>query len=443
MTHLALTLLLQASALSPAQVSPAPNPVEQPVARRDVVLKWNELALQAIRADRTPPPKAARSLAIMHLAMFDAVNAVYRTHQPYHVDAVPEAGASADAAAAAAAHAVMAALYPKFRTSFDEALASCLAELPAGDGQENGLDLGRFVAGKMLELRGRDGSDTVARYTPKTAPGLWQPTLPGFKAALFPGWGSVTPFAMKPGTQYRPPGPPATRDAAYLTAFNEVKELGARNSAMRTPDQTQIALFWADGDGTATPPGHWNKIAQDLAQQRRLSLAENARLFALLNMSLADAGIICWMIKFTNEFWRPVTAIRMADTDDNPLTHPDPNWTPLLDTPPFPSYTSGHSTFSGAAASTLANVLGGDAVQFTTTSEGLPGVTRSFSGLWAAAEEAGMSRIYGGIHYQFDNTDGLQSGKTLGNYVTSNYLRPRLSGPPVITEQRLYTPMFP
>jgi membrane-associated phospholipid phosphatase len=248
---------------------------------------------------------------------------------------------------------------------------------------------------------------------------------------------------MKPETQYKPDGSAALGSKAYTTAFNEVKSLGGKKSARRTEDQTQIALFWADNAGTATPPGHWNEIAQTVARQRAISLAECARLFALLNMSLSDAGVLCWVIKYTHGFWRPVTAIRRAGEDGNPDTDADADWEPLLETPPFPAYTSGHSTFSAAGASLLANFFGTDRVSFATASDGLPGVTRSFGSFWAAAEEAGMSRIYGGIHWQFDNTDGLLTGKTLGTYVFRNYLQPRGPGvtlrPPEITES-LYGP---
>jgi hypothetical protein len=438
MTGITVTLLLHAGALASGQ---PPAISEGPPPKQDVILRWNEVALQAIRAEKTPPPMAARNLAIMHLAVYDAVMAIYRTHQPYAVDAVPEPGASPEAAAAAAAHHTLSALYPGLRAVFDRALIDSLAEVPAGDGRDAGLDLGRFVAEKVLELRRDDKSARAkAPYLPPPAPGVWEPTPPKRDPALYPEWGYVTCFGIKPGTQYKPPGPPALDSPAYAAAFNEVKALGGKHSTKRTEEQTQIALFWADNAGTATPPGHWNQIAQTAARQRGTSLVENARLFALLNMSLADAGVLCWVLKFTYSFWRPITAIHRADEDGNPDTEPDPAWESLLETPPFPSYTSGHSTFSGAAAAALANFFGTDKVSFTTTSDGLPGVARSFDGFWAAAEEAGMSRIYGGIHYQFDNTDGLATGRVLGNFIFQNYLRPRAAaaaaGAPVITETR-------
>jgi membrane-associated phospholipid phosphatase len=362
------------------------------------------------------------------------------------VDAVPQAGTSAEAAAAGAAYQMLVWLYPRQKQAYDRALADSLAAVPRGEARDAGLDLGRLVAGKIIELRHADGAASAkAPYNPAPGPGVWERTPPGRQEALYPVWGHVTPFCIKPGTQYRPPGPPRLDSAAYTAAYREVKALGGKNSTQRTADQTQIAVFWADNAGTATPPGHWNEIARTVARQRSLTLAENARLFALLNMTLSDAGVLCWVLKFTYGFWRPVTAIHRAEEDGNPETEPDPAWEPLIETPPFPSYTSGHSTFSGSAASLLANYFGTDGIPFATTSDGLPGVTRSFKGFWAAADEAGMSRIYGGIHWQFDNIDGLLTGKALGTYVFRNYLQPRQasalrSPPPVIIEQSGFGP---
>jgi membrane-associated phospholipid phosphatase len=436
---LTLTLLFQATALTTAQIPEGPAPP-----RPDMVLHWNEVALQMIRTEKTPPPMAARNLAIVHVAIYDAVNAIDRSHRPYAVDVVPEAGALPEAAVAAAAHQALVALFPKQRAKLDRALAESLANVPANHGRDIGVDLGRFVAAKILALRRDDGSDRAkADYQPRPAPGVWVRTPPRYQEALYPNWGLVTAFAVKPGTQYRPATPPPLDSAAYTAAFHEVHALGGKNSVRRTQDQTQIALFWADNAGTATPPGHWNAIAQTVARQRGTTLFENARLFALLNMSLADAGVLCWLIKFTYGFWRPITAIHRAGEDDNPNTDADLDWEPLIETPPFPSYTSGHSTFSGAAATVLANFFGTDRVRFTSTSEGLPNVQRSYGSFWAAAEEAGMSRIYGGIHWQFDNTEGLAMGKGVGSYVVRNFLQPQeASVGPVLTAPTVIEPPF-
>jgi membrane-associated phospholipid phosphatase len=263
----------------------------------------------------------------------------------------------------------------------------------------------------------------VVSYTPGTNPGDWQPTPPAFLPALAPQWPYVTPFAMTSGSKLRPAPPPALDTTAYAAAFNEVKSLGRADSTTRTDEQTQIARFWNDGLGTAFAMGYWNRIAAQVATDRGLSLVQDARLFALLNIAEADAHIACWDAKYAYNLWRPVTAIRAADTDNNPATDPDATWTPLLVTPNFPSYTSAHSTLSGAAAEVL-TALFGDSYHFTVGSEGVPGVTRSFSSFEGAAAEAGQSRIYGGIHFQFDNQGGLASGHALGQFVVGNFLLP-------------------
>jgi hypothetical protein len=405
-------------------------PAQPPAAADDPVLAWNEVVLEAIRADRTPPPMAARHLAIVHAAVFDAVNAVRGGHRPYRVSPTTPAGTSEAAAAAIAAHRTLLGLYPVQVDRFDAALDRSLAAVPDGPGKAHGVTLGLAVAESMLARRAADGSAQPRSYALPVAPGAWQPTPPDFRPALAPHWATLAPFAVQRGNQFRPPAPPALTDAAYTAAFREVRQLGGRTSADRTAEQTEIAHFWADGEGTVTPPGHWNRIARSAARQRGLSLAENARLFALLNLALADAAVVCWDGKFHHGFWRPVQAIREADRDGNPDTDPDPLWGPLLPTPPFPAYPSGHSTFSGAAAAVLAEFFGTDAVPFVSTSDALPGVTRSFGSFRAAAEEAGMSRIYGGIHWPFDNTEGLKCGREVGEYVARNLLRPQTAGGP-------------
>jgi membrane-associated phospholipid phosphatase len=234
----------------------------------------------------------------------------------------------------------------------------------------------------------------------------------------------VTPFAMTNGQQFRPLPPPALDSLQWISDYIQVKELGSVSSATRTVEQTAIARFWADGAGTVTPPGHWNVIAQDVAAQRGNTLEENARLFALLNIAEADAAIVSWDCKYRFDFWRPVTAIRNGDLDPVVETEKDADWTPLLVTPPFPEYTSGHSTFSAAAAVVLAAFFGGD-IPFVTASEDLPGVVRSFSSFSAAAQEAAMSRLYGGIHFASANEAGLSSGVELGAFVSANFLKDR------------------
>jgi len=356
--------------------------------------------------------------------MVDAVTGVRHACRPFEVEAKAEPGTSVEAAAAAAAHRVLTELYPDRTRQFDSLLDRTVTALGEQEGVSKGVTLGRYVAKEVLVWRAEDGADREVRFKPKRGPGEWEPTPPAFAKPLAPHWPTLACFALRRGYQFRPDGPPKLTDKAYTVAFDEVKRLGAKDGKDRSADQTEIALFWADGEGTVTPPGHWNRIAQTVSRDRGFTLEENARLFALLNVALADVGIACWDCKFHFHFWRPIQGIRKADTDDNPDTAPDRDWEPLLTTPPFPSYTSGHSSFSGAAATVLAGVFGTDRVRFETTSDALPGVTRRFTGFWAAAEEAGMSRIYGGIHWQFDNTDGLAGGKKVAEHVLEHCLKP-------------------
>lgn len=392
--------------------------------RADVIFDWNNVALNTIRQSNTSPPVASRALAMMHSAMFDAVNSVDLTCQAYHSNQSAAPGSSAEAAAAQAARDVLASIYPTQTSVFNAALANSLASVSDGASKTNGVVLGHAVANDIVQWRANDGSSNVVPYTPSTDPGKWRPTPPAFQPALLPGWGKVTTFAMTQGSQFRGSGPPPLSSAAYAADFNETKSLGALNSVTRTADQTQIALFWSDGGGTATPPGHWNEIAQVVATQKGNTLAQNARLFALLNISMADAAICAWDDKYAYNAWRPITAIQLADPSVNPDTLPDINWKPLLATPPFPEYMSGHSTFSGAAAETLAQFYGTDNIAFTIGSDGMPGSLRGFDSFSQAADEAGRSRIYGGIHFEFSDQSAIACGRQISDFAFQNNLQP-------------------
>ena len=385
----------------------------------NVVHDWNDITLNTIKATNTNPPMASRALAMVHCAIYDAVNARDKKYVPFQWVAAPPPGYSLDAAAAAAAHRVLASLYPAQQSAFNAALAQSLAGIPTGP-KNKGISFGKACGEMVLAARANDGSAVASPYMPLNLPGFWQPTPPAFAPALLPNWATVACWTMSSPSQFRCPGPPALVAEAYAIALDEVRDLGRIDSAVRTADQTQIARFWADGAGTVTPPGHWNRIAGDLSRTQGLSLVNTARMYAMLNCAMADAAIACWDSKYAFNFWRPITAIVHADTDRNPSTLADASWLPLIPTPPFPTYSSGHSTFSGAAARVLAHVLGADAVEFSTTSDGLPGVTRSFHSLDAAAEEAAASRLYGGIHFRFDNLDGLLAGRQIAAHVLAN-----------------------
>jgi hypothetical protein len=387
---------------------------------QDAVLFLNEVALNAIRSDNTAPPMASRDLAIMHASIFDAVNSITRMYQPYFVNLVADKNTSMEAAAISAGFTALSSLFPS--QNFDALKVSALSTIPDALSKTSGISLGQNVANQILAWRASDGWNAAYNYVPGTQPGDWRPTPPGYAPFLLPQWADVAPFTMSSGDQFRQSPPPDLTSPAYTAAFNQVKDLGAKNSDSRTADQTEIALFWADGAGTYTPPGHWNTIASTVAQEQKNDLVQDARLFALLNLALADSAISCWDMKRYYGLWRPISAIREADTDGNSDTEADPSWEPLIVTPPFPAYSSGHSTFSGAAAELLTDFFGEQ--PFTIGSDGLPGVERNFLSFWDAAEEAGISRIYGGIHWEFDSLEGLLGGKLLGDYVFANFLQP-------------------
>jgi len=387
------------------------------VAHADVVTEWNNASLDAIRDGHTPPPIASRSLAILHVSIYDAVNGIARTHEPYLVPSAVPASASREAAASAAAHQALVNLFPASTSSFDALHAAILAVIPDGPQKTAGIVWGEFVANQILAARANDRSDANVPPPGGSGPGVWVPTPPAFLPYLLPQWGFVMPFGMTSSSQFRPPGPPSLDSQRYAADYDEVKELGAAVGSTRTEDQTEIALFWADGAGTETPPGHWNSIAQTIATAQSNTLEENARLLALLNIAMADAATCAWDAKYTFHFWRPVTAIAFAE--------PELNWMSFIVTPPFPDYVSGHSTFSGAAATVLALFYGTDDLPLTTGSDFLPGVYRSFATCLDAAEEAAMSRLYGGIHFRSANEDGLQAGISIGEWTATHYLQPK------------------
>jgi hypothetical protein len=394
--------------------------------RGDVLIDWNTTALNAVRTGKTNPPLAARNLAMVQLAVYDAVNSLDPRSQSYGgIQVKAERGASEAAAVAGAADEVLRALYPAQAASFDATLVESLAAVPSRSARIRGEAVGRQVGDAILALRAHDGSDTFVNAPTATQPGMWSPTPPSFSPPVGLNFAYVTPFAMTSPSQFRPGPPPALESAQYAAAYNEVKSVGGTASTTRTPDQTAFARFWSDLPGvTFTPPGHWNQIAQDAAMSRRLTLPAEARLFALLDIALADAGISCWETKNDYDFWRPVTAIRAGDRDGNPLTVGDPSWTPLWGTPAFSSYTSGHATFSAAAAAVLDSVFGAN-FAFTDTGDPAEGLApRHFSGFDQAAAEAAASRMYGGIHFRFDNETGLRVGGEVGQYVLQHELLP-------------------
>jgi membrane-associated phospholipid phosphatase len=319
---------------------------------------------------------------------------------------------------------VLVALYPAQRPALDSRLAGDLAALPSGRSSQDGVAVGHTAAAAILAARASDGADmTPPPYLSTGAPGDYRPTPPGFAAPVFTGWGRVIPFVLRAGDQLRPPPPPTPTSPGYARALNEVQRLGSRTSTTRTAAQTEDALFWA-----APIQNYWNAIAEQIATARHTDLDGSARLFAQLDLGLADATIALYDAKYTYRRWRPITAIREADGDSNPATTPDPMWTPLATTPADPSYPGAHSDLSAAAATVLARFFG-DRVRFTVASPTLPGVVHSFGRFSDAVAEAGLSRIYAGVHTRTDHRAGLRLGLDVADYLLGHSLQPTAPAP--------------
>lgn len=413
------------------------------VARADEVTHWIGVLQQAIRVEGGPPCPIGRSCAMVTVAMYDALNSIVGTHEPYLIAETVEAGASGEAAVAAAAHRVLVALYPEQQPMFDEELAARLALIPDGPAEASGISCGQACADHMIAHRLDDGSGDEIGYKFGGKPGdyITPEDLPAETPAFTPWWGNTRPFAMTTTSQFRPAGPlghtvmrDLLRSPGYATQLNEVKSLGAVGSTTRTADQTALAFFWAnDVDGTYKPPGHLLNITREISDSLGLSLGENARLFALVGLAIGDAAIVGWDAKYNTDIdlWRPITGIRQANTDGNPATTRDSAWLPLnAFTPPFPAYISGHSTFAGAWVASVRHFLGTDSLTFTITSEdpffnALPGAgPRTFHRLSDAGREDALSRLYLGVHWRFDCEDGYDAGESLGDYVGRTFLRP-------------------
>ena len=391
----------------------------------NVVVQWNRILLVIVRTPGAQPATIhpTRSFAIMHAGIYDAVNAIDRTHEPYLVrlSGIPHS-ASQDAAAAAAAHDILASLYPNFQAVLDGQLQQSLAPIPEGADKAQGVSIGQTVAAEILALRKHDGSDAAPiPYVFGSAPGDYQSTPPNFpKQPQFTRWSHVTPFALERANQFRPGGPPALTSDTYSDAFNEVKALGIANGTASTPEQALTGRFW-----NGAIQNYWNEIGQTGALADQLTTAESARLFALLNLTFADDVIAFYDAKYTYNFWRPVTAIRAAATDDNPDTAADPNWLPEVgNTTPDPSYPGAHAVISASGASVLISFFGKDRFDFNVTSEVMPGVERSFTKYSAAEEEATLSRIFAGVHFRTDLTIGQRLGREVADFVLNNFLTP-------------------
>ncbi len=392
------------------------------IGRADVVTAWNDAILESIRTENSHPCVASRALAIVHGAMFD-VSAKSSGKTPFFASETGMADAILEVALNSAAYTAATNLYPSRTAAFSKIYQSILREAPPSNSRARSIRFGSAVADSWIAWRASDSSSGTRVYVPSTEPGAWRRTPPFNRPPEMQNWERVTPFALASATQFRPSGPPALTTSAYADEVKRVQQIGDVSSPVRTAEQTEIARFWSDFSYTVTPPGHWNQIAQSFADQRKLSLTEKVRLFAVLNVTLADVAIACWDSKYAYNFWRPVTAIREADRDSNDSTAADISWIPLLNTPAFPEYVSGHSAFSGAAAIVLTHFNAGDGLSFSATSDSLPGHSRQFTSLWQCAEEISQSRLYGGIHFPAALNDGLTMGKNIATHVLTHEFR--------------------
>jgi hypothetical protein len=389
----------------------------------DEVIQWNKTLLTIVRTPGAQPATVhpTRSFAIMHAAVYDAVNAIDATHKPYlvRVEHV-SAHASQEAAVAAAAHEALITLYPAFQTTLDQQYDQSLAQIPDGADKTTGIDVGRAVALATLALRSDDGSAaTPIPFVFGNAPGDYQSTPPNFPAQpVFTHWSRVTPFALERAKQFRLGPPPALTSAEYTAVFNEVKSLGIANSSAATADQALIGRFW-----NGAIQNYWNEITQTAVHAHHLTTAQSARVFALLNLTLADEVIAFYDTKYTYNFWRPVTAIRAAATDGNPDTAADPNWLPQAGkTAADPAYPGAHATISAGGAFVLSALFGDKPFQLSVTSEVLPGVVRSFDSFAAIEKEASLSRVYAGQHFRSDENAGERLGRAVADFVVDNFL---------------------
>jgi len=453
------------------------HPLAGPRQGLDSLHRWNLIAINASGLDHTPvapgenrvfgeqlgPGRSSRAMAIVHIAMFDALDAVVGGYTSYTGTQAPHGPMSVDAAISQAARDTLVAMFPSQTATFDAYLAEDLAAVPNANQRANGIDLGHRTAATILAMRLNDGSQIPeprvgVDYFPSDLPGHWrQDPISLIPLALGAHWGDCLPFVVSSTSQFRAPPPPAMTSSAYTAAYNEVKNLGRDGPpTQRTEEQTFIGIFWAY-DGTPSlcaPPRLYNQITVQIADQGRLSAIEFARLLALVNVAMADAGMTIWESKYYYDFWRPILGIRESDPgsgptglgDGNPDTVGDTNFSPLGApasnltgpnfTPPFPAYPSGHAGIGGAIFEVMRRFYGTDNIAFTFVSDEFNGQTRdnngnirpyrprSFSTLSQAEEENGQSRIYLGIHWSFDKTEGIALGRRVGDYVFDHAFTP-------------------
>ena len=387
--------------------------------RADTVTEWNLNATNALMVTAAQPPQlSVPHMAMVHGAVYDAVNAIDRGHEGYLITSrLARPSDSKEAAAATAAHQVLAHLVPAQQATLAAQYATSLAGVPDGPSKARGIAVGEAAATAMIAARTLDGRFGAFRFAVGSGPGVWRPVLPAFVNDPAAWLKDVKPFLIDDPAQFQSQGPLALSGRRYARELDEVKALGSLTSAERTADQTHAARYWAEN-----PPATWSRIFRTLSAQEKLTLADNARLYAMLYMTAADALISVWDDKARWSFWRPITAIREAGTDGNPLTHPQDDWTPLIATPPYPEHPSGHTGLSGSIVKTLQQFFGTDKIAWSDTNNA--GLTRSFSRLSQAIDEVVDARVWSGIHFRTAEDQGERIGSHVARYRQGRYFRP-------------------
>jgi hypothetical protein len=388
--------------------------------RADVVMDWNTKADEIAATKQLSPVNYSRGLTMLHLAMFEAVNAIEGRYVPYKLNLTADRTASKEAAAATAGRDVLLALYPDQQSNLNATLAAMLASVGDGEPKTKGIDLGKKAAAAIIALRANDGTDAQETYRPHTTPGVYIPTsVPVFSTA-----GAITPWVMTSGSQFRPAAPPTLTSETWTTDVNEIRELGRIDSAKRTPEQTTIGRFWL-----FTGPRTYNPIVRQVAMAKDMDIVDCARLFALVVMAGNDAIIAVFDAKYAYNLWRPITAIRNADQTNNTATPRDASWRPLGDTPMHPEYPCAHCITSAAVSAVLQGVVGNEVGEISLTSPTAPGVIRKWTRLQDYSDEVSLARIYAGFHYRFSTIVGKEMGKKIGELAVATQMRRAESAP--------------
>jgi hypothetical protein len=385
-------------------------------ASADVITDWNDRAVAHVIGRSLGPPPAERIIAMTHVAMFDAINSIERRYQPYLVQIEASVTASKEAAAAAAAGTVLAGVNAATQAEMKANLAAYLANMPDSAEKAAGIEIGEAVAAKVLAARANDGASAPDSYRPQAKPGVYIPTAPTWA----PQWPGVKPFAMTSASQFRPGAPIALTAKEWAADFNEIKELGERNSTKRTARQTEDARFWIASGGNIYYP-----VVRALYDAKKPNLLDGARMYALMSVARADSMIAVFEAKYHYNFWRPATAIRNGDTDDNKATDRNATWQPIGDTPMHPEYPCAHCILAASMTGVVEGLFGSaDVPEIATTSPTLPGVTHRWTNMRAFDTEVAQARIFAGFHYRFSTRVAQDMGRKLGSYTVKSVMQP-------------------